>query len=463
MTTQQRTRRGVADAGRVLTIALAVLAVAGCTPGAAAREAAPATRSAPAHSADVAPTVTPLPPTPTPLPPTAIPSATPTATPQPPGTDLPLATIGYRLPLTVRHVTTDSATLLFELDAPAAGSVFLRPEDGAPAIEQPLDAGQARHQLTFEGLAAGVGYQVVVALGDSAAGYRQPAFLGRAWGPLSFHTPAAEGSLRFGVIGDASFGDPATAALIEQMAAADLDFVLHTGDVVDETELGVDPFESYAHKFYEPFEPLLRQMPVYTAIGNHDYDADIRWQDQPFYYHAFPAFPDPRFPGQAERSPNAHYAFAYQDVQFVVLDSQVFFGAPGYAEQDAWLRERLADPAYSVTIPVFHVSPFSSSSVHPTNSLPVREVWPPLFAAAGVPLVFSGHYHQYERLASDGVTYIVTGGGSSITYAPGERLPESEVFARQTHYVRVEIDPERITLSAVALGGELLDRVEYPR
>lgn len=442
-------------------IVVAGLMITGCASGAAAREAVASPTLDQAQTASPAATSTPL------LTSTALPSATPTitptVTPQLPGADLPLATVSYRLPLTVRHVTTDAVTLLFELNTPAAGSVYLRSDDGSPAIERSLDASQARHQLTFDGLTAGMGYQVVVALGDNAESAQQPTFLDRAWGPVSFHTPAGEGPLTFGVIGDASFGDPATAALIDEMAGSDLDFVLHTGDVVDETELGVDPFESYTHKFYEPFEPLLRQMPVYTAMGNHDYDADIRWQGEPFYAHAFPPFPDPRFPRQAEQTSNAHYAFAYQDVQFVVLDSQVFFGAPGYAEQDAWLRERLADPAYRTTIPVFHVSPFSSSSVHPTNSLPVREVWPPLFASAGVPLVFSGHYHQYERLESDGVTYIVTGGGSSITYAPGEMLPQSEVFARQTHYTRVEVDTERITISAVALGGDLLDRVEYPR
>lgn len=443
-----------------LAAAVAALAAAGCVPGAAASGAADPVLLAPTIPPPTAAPTSTLVPIPTP---SEIP-ASPSSTPSPPPADLPLAATGYRLPLTIRHVTADGVTLFFELHAPVEGSVFLRPVDGdAPPVERPLPPGETRHLLTVDGLAPGTRYEAVVALGDAASGYRQPTFLGRAWGPVSFRTPSQDGALRFGVIGDASFGDPATIALIDQMAAADLDFALHTGDVVDETEQGVDPFDSYARKFYTPFEPLLRQMPVYTAIGNHDYDADIRWQDEPFYFHAFPAFPDPRFPGQEDRPQNPYYAFAYGGIQFVVLDSQVFFGAPGYAEQDAWLRERLADPAFPLTIPVFHVSPFSSSSVHPTNSLPVREVWTPLFEASNVPVVFSGHYHQYERLSHGGVTYVVSGGGSSILYAPDEMLPQSEAFWRRTHYVLVEVDSSHLALTAVGLEGEVLDRAERLR
>jgi len=75
-----------------------------------------------------------------------------------------------------------------------------------------------------------------------------------------------------------------------------------------------------------------------------------------------------------------------------------------------------------------------------------------------VPVVFSGHFHHYERLSSNGVTYITSGGGSSTLYATGERLPESIVLARQTHFVLVEIDGKRLTLTATALGGEVIDR-----
>jgi predicted phosphodiesterase len=375
--------------------------------------------------------------------------------------ELPFGEISYLLPLTILHVTEHTVTLFFELDAPAMGSVYVRSMEGeSQIIEKSLSAMQTRHKITIEGLLPGNRYEVRVAIKDEAEHYLQPGFLSRLWGPVQFHTMVEDGSLRFGVIGDASFGDSATSVLVKEMAALNLDFVLHTGDVVDETEMGIDPFDSYAMKFYVPFEPLLTQMPVYKVIGNHDYDEDIRWQGEPFYYYAFPAFADPRFPGQGESARNQYYAFAHGGIQFLMLDSQAFYGVSGREEQNSWLVERLADSNFVTTIPVFHVAPFSSSSVHPGDSLAVQNAWVPLFEEANVQLVFSGHFHQYERLSQARITYIVSGGGSSINYAPGTFLEQSQLFARKPHFVLAEVNWDRIRLIAIGLGGEVIDQVE---
>jgi predicted phosphodiesterase len=357
----------------------------------------------------------------------------------------------------------DTVTLFFELNAPSPGSLLIRPIDAeGQVIERELDPSQPRHNLTIENLAPGTRYELVVALAGVGDNSQQPRFTQGAWGPVSFRTASDANIVRFGVIGDASFGDSATRALIEEMAAYDLDFVLHVGDVVDETRPGIHPFDSYAEKYYLPFEPLLKQMPIYTILGNHDYDLDIRWEGEPFYDYAFPPFLDPRYPDQEARARNQYYAFAYGGIQFVMLDSQVFYGVSGREEQAAWLAERLADSRFVATIPVLHVAPYHSSSVHPADSLPVRITWPPLFESANVPLVFSGHYHHYERLVEGGITYIVSGGGSSTLYAAGELSPQSEVFARRTHFVLVEMDGDRLMLSAIALGGDVIDQVELP-
>jgi predicted phosphodiesterase len=377
--------------------------------------------------------------------------------------ELPVGDVSYKIPLTIRHVTEESATLFFELETPATGFVSIRSEEpGVQPIEISLEPSQTRHLVTAHNLNPGLSYDALVAVGTDEGGYRQPDFLSRAWGPVSFQTRSENDSLRIGVIGDASFGDETTTALIKEMAAADLDFVLHTGDVVDETEEGVDPFDSYAEKFYTPFEPLLTTMPVYTVPGNHDYDWDIRLDDEPFYFHAFPPFLDPLFPGQDEGVKNQNYAVALGDIQFVMLDSQTFYGQPGRAEQETWLDERLADPRFGYTIPIMHVAPYNSSAVHPTDSIPVRSTWVPKFEGANVPLVLSGHFQAYERLAKNGIRYVITGGGSSIVYAQGALAPESELFRRVSHYLLMELNAEAIALSAVARGGEVIDAITIP-
>jgi predicted phosphodiesterase len=246
------------------------------------------------------------------------------------------------------------------------------------------------------------------------------------------------------------------------MVSHNPDFVIHTGDVVAEIQENNGPVEAYALKFYKTLSPLLHQLPVYTVIGNHDYDAAARWQDSYFYYYAFPPITDQRFINPPQKRDNQYYAFAYNDIQFLMLDSQVFFGASGREEQETWMTERLSDPRFRYTIPVFHVPPFFSGSVHPDDQLPVRQFWHPIFVPAHIPLVFSGHSHHYERLEADGIAYIVSGGGSGTLYASGEILPESQLYSRRTHFVFMEIYRDHIELTAIDKEGELFDQAVIP-
>jgi predicted phosphodiesterase len=252
------------------------------------------------------------------------------------------------------------------------------------------------------------------------------------------------------VISDASFGDAVTQQFVNEMAAANLDFVLHLGDVVHETEWGLDPYASYAEKFYTPFAPLLQQLPVYTVAGNHDYDATIRYNEEPFYFNAFPPAPS-----MANRQ---FYPLDYGGVRFLLLDAMTMWGMPGRAEQDAWLSQQLQDTE-TPTIAVFHIAPFSSSSVHPEDSAPLRNLWVPQFESANVPLVLSGHFHHYERLLVNDIHYIVAGGGSEVTYALGPFLPESQFVQRVSSYVLLELGMDTIYLQAIDINGNMIDEL----
>ncbi len=396
----------------------------------------------------------------TPEVPTALPS---------PGVDYlsieyPPSEIEYVIPLTVRHVGADRASLFFELDQPAQGQLIYRPQSPELSYggQVPIDPTQTRHMIDLDGLAPDKEYVALVLLGreTESGSFKQPTFDGETWGAVNFNTQG-ELPLRIGVLGDASFGDEATTQLVQLMAGMDLDFVIHTGDVVYETD-NSDMVSSYVEKFYKPFSPLLHKGPVYTVMGNHDYDASVQYDGAPFYDYAFPPFEDPTFEYPPERRGNQFYAHTMGDIQFLFLDSQAIFGEGGRAEQDAWMKERLADPRFRVTIPIFHVSPYSSSIVHPDDGTPVRQSWNYLFEEANVPLVFSGHFHHYERLSANDITYIVSGGGSSTLYAEGARLPESHIFAARTHFVLLEIYQDRIELKAISKEGDTFDQATIP-
>jgi len=99
------------------------------------------------------------------------------------------------------------------------------------------------------------------------------------------------------VIGDSGFGQPVTAKLAEQMAGYPLDFVIHTGDVVYNAGANANPAEAFALKYFQPFSPLLHQLPIYAVPGNHEYAQDARIEGVPYYYHVFPPLADPSHAG----------------------------------------------------------------------------------------------------------------------------------------------------------------------
>jgi 3',5'-cyclic AMP phosphodiesterase CpdA len=406
------------------------------------------------------------------------PSASPKATPSPTATisaptptpdwslDLDHAhpSVDFSIPLMTQHVTPGEAVLFFQLGSPAEGRLFYWRTDLGMACADwaPISTQEQRQQIYLEGLIPGVEYSALIGLRDGDSSFRPPDFAGERWGPIRFHTPGEGQEVwRVGVVGDSGFGEALTVDLVDRMAAENLDFVIHTGDLVYKVGQNADPPSAFRLKFLEPFAPILRNMPLYPVVGNHDWDAATAWGGIPYYYWVFPGF-DPSAPGLSDEGfRNEYYAFAYGEVQFLMLNTQVLLRDGQRDEQIAWLSERLADDRFRYSIPVFHVPPYTSG-LHTLDGRAVREYWQPLFERAKVPLVLSGHDHNYERIEINGIAYIVSGGGSSVLYALRSQVPGSQVFVSASHYLVVEFSPQQIHLQAKGIDGGILDDAVIP-
>jgi hypothetical protein len=386
--------------------------------------------------------------------------ASPTAEPTP-AFVTEFADVAYQLPVTLQDLAADSAVIFFELERPAAGMVVVRQDgpDGAVASRIAFDAARARHMFRLAPLDPDRAYAVRIGLLQPDGSLAAVPFQDQAWDPLEFRTlPDPPTRLRVAVVGDSGFGQPETAALVEEIAQHNPDFLLHTGDIVYRVHQERSPAAAFARKYYLPFAPVLRTMPVYPVVGNHEWDADTFWQGLPFVYWTFPPL-EPLDPGGSPvPSPRDWYALERGPVQFLLLNTQLLLRAGRTPEQTAWLRERLGDARFRFSIPVFHVAPYTSG-LHARDGLAIRSDWQPLFESARVPLVLSGHDHNYERLIVGDIQYVVSGGGSATLYSLRARLPQSQVFVARTHFVLLEITPDEIQLTALALGGEVLDRV----
>ena len=412
-------------------------------------------------TAPAMPTITPLP-SATPLP-TATPAPAATLTPEP-TPDLAWvleapAGGSYRLPLAIRHLTPQRAIFQFALAEPQpAELVIWQALDRSDLQRLTLAAGET--QASIGGLLPDTEYQAQL-LVDSAGQPSRPQALDAVWPRLTFRTPVGTSQgLRIAVFGDSGFGEPVTRQLAELVSQLEVDFVVHTGDLVYRVDENTDPPTAYLLKYYQSLAPILWRMPVYAVPGNHEFDGPTHWQGAPYYFEAFASVSDPDFSYPSE-SDGTWYAFSYGDLQFVMTNTQVLFGYPGRAVQETWLAERVRDGTYRATIVVGHVSPYSSGR-HQVDSAIVRSQWGHLLTEPLVALTLAGHDHNYQHFEVDGNVFIVAGAGSAHLY----QLVGSETpllaGASQVSFVLLEVGAERLTGSAIDLDGGVFDSFEIP-
>jgi 3',5'-cyclic AMP phosphodiesterase CpdA len=256
----------------------------------------------------------------------------------------------------------------------------------------------------------------------------------------------------FSVMGDTRNGADAHRRVVERMAQAVPDFVVGTGDMVDDGSA-----EEQWQQFFEIEHRLLRDNVYFPAVGNHDRQGRGRTADS---YRAFFSVPDNG--GDTER----YYAFSYAAARFLVLDSNEYSFA--LSDQTAWLeRELIAarqDPAVHHIFAVMHHPPYSIS-VH-GGSRDLRERWTPLFEKYQVSAVFSGHDHVYERAEHNGIRYFVSGGGGAPLYprqpnANPVDLEAVKKFERVFHFLRVTVTGNRVEVAGVRTDGTVIETTAW--
>ena len=410
-------------------------------PGAAA---APGLRPVPGAAAPVraVPPATPTP-TPTPTPITPPPVALPPGKPPPPAANFIVHPF-------VQDIRETSLVVSFTTDRPAAGVVRI---DETHATF--LSALGTSHRVQISGLKPGTRYRYTVAIRSIG-----PAGPGGLLGepgpevsdpPAEFNTVPAEPGRPFVflVYGDNRDREADHAAVIQRMLPEHADFVIQTGDVV-----GRANDEYQWRKFFRAAGPLLRSVPMYPALGNHELRGD---PDAAFFFRYF-ALPG----GGTNRRRPVYYSFRYGNSVFVALDGN----SPHDAEQASWLEKTLATTSLDRTVRhVFafvHQPPYSVGAYCGSERLQRRLV--PILQRYQVRAVFAGHEHAYQHLERAGLRYFVSGGGGAPLYTRSQSCNAEDdmalrLFRAEHHYLRVQIDGDAATLVAISKSGELMERV----
>ena len=233
--------------------------------------------------------------------------------------------------------------------------------------------------------------------------------------------------IRFVAFGDNSYGDPGQRAVAWLAYKARPDFVMNTGDNVYES--GLD--SEYIRYFFPIYNadvgsprtgaPLLRSVPFYTVLANHDVHGKdgqhhpaanfSKSPDALGYYTAMhlpmngpdaPPQPTPLVgPADAfraaagDRYPRmGNYSFDVGDAHFLCLDSNVYID-PTHQGWADFIEHDLSQTDATWKIAVYHHPAFNVGTNHFTEQQ--MRVLSPILERGGVSLVLAGHEHVYQR------------------------------------------------------------------
>lgn len=266
--------------------------------------------------------------------------------------------------------------------------------------------------------------------------------------------PREHRDFRILAFGDGGTGERQQYDLARLMPPFKPDVIVHVGDLIYPD----GEREDYARKFSRPYAELLKQVPFYAVIGNHDYRTDT---GQPLLEH----FVLPRN-GPESETPERHFYFDYGSVRFVGLDTDV----PGETLRDVvgpWLDRVLGEHTGKWKIVFFH-HPMHTHAFY-ESSQRVRLAFEAAMERHGVDLVLQGHNHLYERsypLRNDtvvpegeGVVFVTTGAGGGELY-PAKKDPNPR-FVRQYDqkhsFTLIDVRAESMAIQQINIEGTVVD------
>lgn len=326
----------------------------------------------------------------------------------------------------LQQVDRYSALVVWETDNAVASTVIHGPTDSMTQTVEDANP-KTHHVVELTGLTPSSWHHYQV---QSA---QVPSPMGR------FHTEVNMADpYRIAAYGDTRSGHSDHADVIAGLVPYEPMLAVLTGDLV---ATGSD--SGQWDTFFSIEAPLIRNVALYPALGNHEGQGNI-------YVDVF-ELPDGA--PTAER----FYSVKYATTLVISLD-QYTSDIGDQSAQVAWLEQTLQDANQDAEVRLklveLHSGPYDSGNHG--SSMSARDVLVPLFEQYGVDIVFSGHDHHYERGTVNDVKYVVTGGGGAGLYnVTGDWW--TEVFEMVHHYCILDIHGPRLELTAYRVDGSVLD------
>ncbi|MDR2595194.1 MAG: metallophosphoesterase family protein [Fibromonadaceae bacterium] len=244
---------------------------------------------------------------------------------------------------------------------------------------------------------------------------------------------------------------------VERITAANVDFILSTGDQVDSGSN-----EEEYEKLFAPSE--LKSIPMAPSVGNHD-------RHQIFQYH-FNLPNEQNFPEENY----GNYFYLYNNILFVALNTSAYVesteDAKPYIEYfDATLSaaDAMYSGKYKWLIVQHHKSTRSVAwhSAEKDIQYYMDAGFEKLMEKYKVDFVLAGHDHVYARINLGGIYYITLNTASGIKYyGANEPLP-ANTYAQQNRipgYTIFEVNGNNISVSVYEVDKDVpIDKFEVEK
>jgi len=290
-----------------------------------------------------------------------------------------------------------------------------------------------QHRHTITGLTPGAKYY-----------YRVTEGANHHTGSFRAAPPADATSVKFLAYGDTrsypSVHDMVNAGMVATYTG-DPDYqtiVLHSGDWVSDGDEEADWTDQFFGRTRTNTLAMQANVPINGCRGNHEDFAIVYRKYWPYPYV----------------SP-CYWSFDYGPAHIVVIDQYRNY-SPGSA-QLTWIENDLAASDKPWKFLLYHEPGWGAGTSHANNAA-VQTRLQPLCETYGVDIVIAGHNHNYARCGPvNGVWHITSGGGGAPLSTPNLSYPYVVTAAKEYHFCKIDIQDNRLTLTAVKSNGTVLD------
>ena len=350
----------------------------------------------------------------------------------------------------VQALSATAAEVRIEVDPPAPVSLDFGDAGAGGRLEQ--TQATAFHVFPLTDLSPRTTYRFLAQVGAHAGG------TGGGSAPLLADGASTKGGtfttappddttdpVRFLVYGDNRTDDSAHASVVRAMLAHPADFLVHTGDYVENGGSA-----KMWQTFFDIEASLVASSCLFGTIGNHELvDKEATYFLR--YFGPLSLLTD----AGVIVPPVLHRTFRWGFLRFFVLS-----GMGDVAEERTWLDAELAksdhEAGISFRIAVTHHGPWSSGP-HGRNAKLHQTGIVDALRKHHVNVVLSGHDHIYERGDAEGMPYVVTGGGGAPPYEQQDKLVWTRMFEASRHFVEVRATPALLSFSAIRTDGSVID------